>query len=252
MKKSFYIIIFLGIFSFLFSSCGKYIHIRKVKVFLIDRGVDRNPNFLFKHKVATYFEKWHAQSIPNTKDELIKLDSLSYLAYEIYENLMSDTILLKKLRIYKSYQYVLVPNKITIVLNDNPGFYYSNSPDSLINTSILEIEDISKRITKKIENFRPDIKNRKCLYFNDSRQEHFYKFAQKYGVKPYVLIDSPLMFGGFRFAETAPCVVEIIIYKNTNFISIIYSAHTSDFESIFKYENKKLEFIKERWELAID
>jgi len=252
MKKSFYIITFLGILLILFSSCGKYIHVRKGKVSLIDKSIDRNPNFLFKNKVATYFEKWHIHSTPITEDESIQLDSLSYLGYEIYENLMSDTILLKKLGIYISYEYVLVPNNIIIVLNDNPGFYYSKTPDSLINTSILQIDDISKRITKKIENFRPDIKNRKCLYFNDSRQEHFYKFARKYGVKPYVLIDSPLMYGGFRFAETSPCVVEIIIHKNTNFISIIYSARTSDFESIFKYENKKLEFIKDRWEMAID
>ncbi len=226
--------------------CSKSLHISRCRFFLETKNRDREPNFLFKHRVEKYFDKWYCDSKPITKEELKKLDTLSQLGYEIYERLMSDSVLLKELSVDKKYEYVLVPNKIKISL-----FNRSNI-DSCLNSVFFEESKTAGYVAIDLIDFRPQIPDRKYLYFTDKYRKHFYRFSAKYGVKPYILIDSPLMYGGDRFFETSPLVNEIKIFKDSNIISIVYSLHTSDFESFFKYENRKLIFIKHRYEMAVD
>lgn len=173
-------------------------------------------------------------------------DSLSNIGYKIYENLMSDSALLKSLYVDSQYEYVLVPNTIKVTSLSSAGL------DSCFNSYFFDESKDSEYATIQLIDFRPQITNRKCLYFTAKYQKHFYRFSAKHGVKPYVLIDSPLMFGGDRFLETAPFVSEIKIYKNTSIVSVVYSISTSDFESFFKYDNNKLIFIKHRYQIAVD
>lgn len=227
----------------LFLGCSKSLHISRSKIFLSTKNRDREPSFLYKHKVEKYFDKWYRESKPISDEDVKKLDSLSFLGYQIYESLMSDSILLKELSVNRKYKYVLVPNTIKISL------FQSSNIDSCLNTTSFEE---SKATTVELIDFRPQIENRKCLYYTEKYRKHFPQFSTKYGVKPYVLIDSPLMLGGNRFLETSPLVDEIKVFKNSNIISIIYSIQTSIFESLFKYENSKLTFMKHRYEMGVD
>jgi hypothetical protein len=246
LKRHIYKPFLWGTLIILLWGCAKSLHISHVKLFLISKNGDRVPSLLFKHKVENYFEKWYSESRPISNDELINLDSLSRLGYEVYECLMSDSDLLKKLYIDKKYEYVLVPNKIKIILKSRSNL------DSCFNSYSFQESKNDVYSTIDLNNFRPNIKNHKCLYFTDEYRKHFYRFSSRYGVKPYILIDSPLMHGGDRFFETSPLVNEVNIYKNSDIVSIVYSIQTSDFESYFKYENNKLIFIKHRYEMAVD
>ena len=201
---------------------------------------------MFRSKVENYFEKWYTESKQLALEDKKDPDSLSHFGYEIYESLMSDSVLLKNLYVDKQYEYVLVPDKIKVTSLSSAGL------DSCYKSFYFDETKDSEYTTIDLTEFRPKIENRKCLYFTPKYQKHFYRFSARYGVKPYILVDSPLMFGGDRFLETSPFVSEIKIYRNTSIVSIVYSLHTSDFESFFKYENNKLIFIKHRYEIAVD
>jgi hypothetical protein len=245
-KRHPYKLFLAGILIILLLGCSKSIHISHYRFSLETKNRDRVPGLIFKYIVENYFEKWYAESKPMPNEDLNNLDSLSGFAYEIYECLMSDSVLLKKLSIVKKYEYAIVPDKIKIVLESRSNL------DSCLHTDFFNESENDEYASIELNHFRPRIINRKCLYFTEKYHKHFYRFSARYGVKPYVLIDSPLMYGGDRFFETSPLVKEIKIYKDSNIISIIYSVRTSDFESFFTYENKKLIFIKHRYELAVD
>lgn len=221
--------------------CGKALRISHSGVHLVNKDMNREPFFLFKHKVDKYFDKWYVNSKPLTNEDLKNLDTLSLLGYEIYESFMSDYVSGDTI-----YEYVIVSNTIRISSNNKSTLY--SCLDSYI--FIKSESDGYKPID--IIDFRPQIPNVKSLYYTDEYQKNFCRFSTKYGVKPYVLIASPLMFGGDRFLESSPFVSEINIYKDSYTISIEYSYGTSDFESFYKYENGKLTFIKDRYELSVD
>lgn len=241
MIRYFYKPLFLGITIILFLGCSKSLHISQGRFFLVTKNRDRVPNFLFSHKVEKYFDKWYAESKSLAKKDLRNLDSLSHLGYTIYESLMSDSV-------YRNngYEYVIVPNSIKVTSLSR------SSLDSCFNSPFFYEQNDREYTTIVLTDFRPQVKNRKCLYFTNNYHKHFYQFSAKYGVKPYVLINSPLMNGGDRYMETTPFVAEIKVYNGTNTVSIVYSYGTTDFESFFKYENFKLIFIKHRYELAVD
>jgi hypothetical protein len=240
------------------SGCSSFMRISHGKVFIISRDVDREPNFLFNHKVRSYFNTWYSASTPLSQEDVNKLDNLSRLGYDLYEKFMADTSLLKTLQITNPCEYVIVPDKLEVSLIPLKYLthYEDTGLDSLtdygpMDSSANYIKDVEYS-TIKITDFRPRIENRKCLYYTSKYRKHFRKFAEKYGVYPYVLIDSPLMYGGMRYFETSPYVYRIKICKDIGFVFIEYSSGTSDFGSIFKLENGKLKFIKHEFEMCVD
>lgn len=239
--RCFYKQLFLGIIVILFLGCSKSLHISRGRFYFAIKNRDRVPSFLFRHKVEKYFDKWHAASKPIDKEDLRNLDSISRLGYDIYESLMSDSVYE-----HKDYEYIVVPNRLKITLLS------CSSLDSCLKSPFFFENNDSVCSSVEITDFRPQVKNRKCLYLTNKYQKHFYRFSAMYGVKPYVLINSPLMHGGDRYMETSPFVDEIKVYKNSNIVSIVYSFGTSDYESFFKYDNNKLIFIRHRSEMAVD
>ena len=239
--RCFYKLLFLGVLLMLFIGCSKSIHVSRGRLFRVTKNRDRVPTFLFKRKVERYFDKWYAESCALEKADTTEHDSLTRLAYAIYETLMSDS-----LNTPSGYKYLIVPTTIQVTTLSRAGL------DSCYNSYGFYEKSDSQYTTITIANFYPQLKNRKSLFFTPKYQKRFYKFSARYGVKPYVLIDSPLMHGGDRYMETSPYVSEIKIYKNTPIISIVYSAGTSDFESFFEYSSNRLTFIKDRYELAVD
>lgn len=170
LKRYIYKPFLLGILIILLWGCTKSLHISRGRLFLVSKNGNRVPSPLFKHKVGNYFEKWYSESRPISKEELINLDSLSRLGYEVYECLMSDSALLKELFIDKKYEYVLVPNKIKIILKSRSNL------DSCFNSYSFQESKNDVYSIIDITNFRPKIVNRKCLYFTDKYRKHFYRF----------------------------------------------------------------------------
>jgi hypothetical protein len=249
-KQSYFIIIVICLLIISSLSCSKSVRFTGIKPYLKEKKRDRQPNFLFKGKVESYFQKWHSESVPISDEELNDLDSLSYKAYAIYEDFMSDTLLLRQvLYIDQQYKYVIIPDKIEVTITDCPKI------DSLWSFNDFDIYDIiqnSKKESLLITNFRPRINNRDCLYYTDKYKKGFPSFSLRYGVRPFVLIDSPLMFGGDRFMETSPFVRKIFIFRNTDLIGIEHSSRTTEYVSFFRYKNEKLIFVEHYYMLAID
>ena len=237
-----YKVLFFVILTTTFFGCTKKLYISSTgKPAIINKERNRNPNFLFKSIVKNYFAKWNSKSKPINASERLKLDSLSLMGYAIYEAFVSKELS----HINNNSEYFLVPDKIRVSL------FKCDNIDSCIATADIEI--CKNRIRAiVIKNFRPYIKNKKCLFYTKKYKKKFPNFSLRYGINPYLEIDSPLMSGGYRFLESSPFVYQINIYDGSDFISIEYSSGTSDIESVFKYKNGRLELIKILYELAVD
>jgi len=106
--------------------------------------------------------------------------------------------------------------------------------------------------TKELNNFRPRITVKKCLYYFSEYQSKFPNFSARYGVKPFLSVYSPLMRGVTRFYESSPLVYDIIILKDTGNVIIDYSIGTDDYRTLYEYSNSHLRFLKHLMILAID
>lgn len=241
MIRRLFIQLFLGSIILVSSDCSKSLYISRSGSSFITKNRNRVPSPINSNKVERFFDNWFAESNRMVLDDTNELDSLSLLGYKVYELFMSDSSY-----ITEDYEYVIVPNKIKIATLSR------SSLDSCYNSFWYMVSDYKEYSTFEINNFRPQIRNRKCLYYTKKYQKCFGGFSAKYGVKPYVLINSPLMHGGDRFIETSPFVDEIRFYSSSNIISVVYSYSTSDFESFYEYDNNNLKFLKHRYELAVD
>lgn len=188
----------------------------------------RVPNSSDYDTVDDFFKTWSKKSIPISQSEFDLLDSLVQFGYEIYEDLITDTSFIGINPQRLKAKYVLIPNTFYIGYAKK----YRKEYDIVFYDSI---ESIS------INDFRPRVlfKEKQVLYYTEEYQDTLPKFAEKYGVGSFLVLNSNLMSTRLRYFETQPFINGVIQIKNTDEYCINYRCGSRIYETLVKKVNKK-------------
>ncbi len=225
----------------LFSCTAKHTIIYDIKPLIRPQYERRVPNKTDYQTVEYFFEVWSNKSNCITDNEYNKLDSISRIGYEVFESLYSDSCFIGLKSDKLSAKYILIPNQLRVGIADgirkDLGFVYYDSLELTI------LNDFKPRI------HFPD---KQILYYTKEYQDTLPKFAEKYGVGGFILVDSYLMSNYPRYLETAPIIREIVYLKKTDEFCIEYETGSNSYQTIVKRLDDKWIKIKDLTILASD
>lgn len=231
----------ISILILLFSCKAKQTVIYEVNPLIRPQYEKRVPNKKDYQTVEEFFKDWSYKSNCITDNESNKLDSISRFGYVVFESLYSDSCFIGLKADKLNTKYILIPNQLRIGTADSIkkdlGFVYY---DSLVLTIL---KDFKPRI------HFPD---KQILYYTKEYQDILPKFAEKYGVGGFILVDSYLMSNYPRYLETAPIIREIVYLRKTDEFCIEYESGSNSYQTLVKRLDDKWIKIKDLTILASD
>ena len=181
-----------------------------------------------------FFKTWFSKSIPISTAEFNQLDTLTQFGYQVFEDLISDTSFIGINPQCIKSKYILMPNTFFI------GF-----ADSCVKKYDIVFNYNDKSIS--ITDFRPRIyfDNKQILYYTREYQDTLPKFAEKYGVGGYIVLNSYLMSNRLRYFETPPVISGVLKIRNSDEYCISYKYGSRSYETLAKKVNDKWIRIKD-------
>ena len=160
--------------------------------------------------------------------------NVTKFGYQIFEELMSENSLIGSTPRWIKAKYIVIPNTLDNGYADN----YRKEYDIGFYDSIKSIS---------IKDFRPRIyfNDKQILYYTKEYQDTLPKFAEKYGVGGFIVLNSYLMSNRLRCYETPPIISGVIRIKNTDEYCISYNNGSRSCETLVKKENNKWIKIKD-------
>jgi hypothetical protein len=171
-----------------------------------------------------FLNKWYEKSIPLSDFEYQNLDTISKLAYIVYEFFINDSNTFLRLKRISNKKYFLTPASFDISMDK------SKFDENRKHFFYFEMDSFAKTIM----NFRPRLKIYKSLY----RHAQNVKIPKEIGTIPEI--------------ELTPSVTNIFVCRDSDLIIIQYIVDTYHYLSLFRYSKDKLTYIKDLEVIAYD
>ena len=204
---------------------AEYIELQEVIHPQYERRIPAKNDYVI---VDSFFRAWENKSIPISQEEFKKLDTLQKFGYETYKSLITDTTFIGINPKTVLAKYILIPNEIEAGYTGGCRF----------EAGIVFFDNLKTEI---ISDFRPGVSFEKklILYFTREYQDILPKFAIKYGVGGFIVLDSYLMSNSLRFYETAPVITRVIKIINTDNYYILYKKGSRSYETLVQLKNNR-------------